>query len=60
MVNVSGLAKSVFVIEAAMPVVTIAVAAATEYGADEQMAAQGAAVTSLASFVVIPILMIFL
>lgn len=57
---VPALARSVFVIEAAMPVVSIAVVAASEYGADEQFAAQGAAVTALASFAVIPILMIFL
>ena len=60
MTEVPDLARSVFVIEAAMPVVTISVVAASEYGADEQMAAQGAAITSLASFVVIPILMVLL
>ena len=58
--RVPDLARSVFVIEAAMPVVTLSVVAASEYGADEQFAAQGAAVTALASFFVIPILMIFL
>lgn len=60
LLDVPALARSVFVIEAAMPVVSIAVVAASEYGADEQFAAQGAAVTALASFLVIPILMIFL
>ena len=60
LLDVPVLARSVFVIEAAMPVVSIAVVAASEYGADEQFAAQSAAVTALASFAVIPILMIFL
>ena len=54
------LARSVYVVQAAMPVVTLTVVASSEYGADEQFAAQGAAITSLASFAVIPVLMIFL
>ncbi len=58
--GVSGLARSVLAVETAMPVVTQTVVAAAEYGADEQLAAQGAALTTLACFVVIPVLMLLL
>lgn len=58
--GVSGLANSVFVIQSAMPTVSQTVIAASEYGADESLAAQGAAVTTIASFAVIPILMVIL
>ena len=43
-----------------MPVVTQTVVAAAEYGADEQLAAQGAAISTLACFVVTPVLMLLL
>ena len=36
------------------------VVAAADYGADEEFAAQGAALSTLASFVVIPVLMLML
>ena len=36
------------------------VVAAAEYGADEQLAAQGAAISTLACFVVTPVLMLLL
>jgi len=58
--GVSGLPKSVFVVEAAMPVVTQTVVASAEYGADEQFAAQGAAISTIACFIVIPLLMLIL
>ena len=58
--GVEGLARSTFIVEASMPVVTQSVVAAAQYGADEQFAAEGAALSTLASFVVIPILMLFL
>lgn len=58
--DVSGFARSVYLVEAAMPVVTQTVVAASEYGADEQFAAQGAAISTLACFVVTPILMMLL
>lgn len=58
--GVAGLARSVYIVEAAMPVVTQTVVASAEYGADEQFAAQGAALSTLACFVVIPVLMILL
>ena len=58
--GVTGLARSVYIVEAAMPVVTQTVVAAAEYGADEQFAAQGAALSTLACFVVTPVLMLLL
>ena len=60
LLGVDGLARSVFVVEAAMPVVTQTVVASAEYGADETLAAQGAALSTLACFVVIPVLMLLL
>lgn len=60
MLGVPELARSVLVIEAAMPVVTLSVVASSEYGADEAFAAQGAAISTLLSFLVIPLLMLFL
>ena len=58
--GVEGLARSVLLVETAMPVVTQTVVAAADYGADEEFAAQGAALSTLASFVVIPVLMLML
>lgn len=60
LLGVEGLARSVLLVETAMPVVTQTVVAAADYGADEQFAAQGAALSTLASFVVIPVLMLLL
>ncbi len=56
--GITGMAKGVFVIQAAMPVVTQTVVASAEYGADEETAAQGCAISTLASFIVIPALML--
>ena len=47
--GVAGLARSVYIVEAAMPVVTQTVVASAEYGADEQFAAQGADRCSVSS-----------
>lgn len=58
--DVTGLARSVLTVEFTMPVVTQTVVASAEYGADAQYAARGAAVTTLASFLVIPVLMLML
>ena len=58
--GVTGLAHDVLIVETAMPVVTQTVVAAAEYGADEQLAAQGAAISTLACFVVTPVLMLLL
>jgi predicted Na+-dependent transporter len=60
LIGVGGLANSVIAVESAMPVVTQSVVASTEYGADEQFAAQGSAISTLACFIVIPILMVLL
>lgn len=60
LLGVDGLVRSVYVVELAMPVVTQTVVAASEYGADEQYAAQGTALTTLACFVVTPVLMLLL
>lgn len=58
--GIGGLARSVYIVELAMPVVTQTVVAAAEYGADEQFAAEGAALSTLACFVVTPALMMVL
>lgn len=58
--GVTGLARSVIVVQSAMPVLTQAVVAASEYGGDERLAAQGVAISTLACFVVIPVLMLLL
>lgn len=60
LMGIEGLARSVFVVEAAMPVLAIASVAAAEYGADERFAAQGTAISTLCCFVVIPVLMLLL
>jgi len=58
--GVKGLARDALVVQTAMPVLTQAVVAAAEYGGDERMAAQGVAVTTIACFAVIPVLMLLL
>lgn len=58
--GIEGLARSTYLVQASMPIVTQTVVAAAQYHADERFAAQGAAVSTLASFVVIPILMMLL
>lgn len=58
--GVDGLARSTFLVEASMPVVTQTVVAASQYGADERFAAEGAALSTFASFVAIPVLMVLL
>ena len=58
--GVTGLGRSVLIVEMAMPVVTQTVVAAADCGADEQFAAQGAALSTLACFIVIPVLMLIL
>ncbi|MBO4914011.1 MAG: AEC family transporter [Oscillospiraceae bacterium] len=56
--GVSGLARSTFLGEGTMPVVTQTVVAAAQYSADERLAAEGAALSTLACFIVIPVLML--
>lgn len=58
--GVSGLARNVYLVEAAMPVVTQTVVAAAAYGGDEELAAQGAAISTLGCFIVTPVLAILL
>jgi len=58
--GVTGLAGSVFVVEASLPVVTQVTVMAGAYGADEQYAATGACISMLCCFVTIPILMVLL
>ncbi len=58
--GIEGLARSTFIVQASMPVVTQTVVAAAQFGADEQFAARGAAVSTILSFVVIPVLMLLL
>lgn len=57
---VTGLGRSVLLVEMAMPTVTQIVVAASAYGADEDFAARGAAISTLACFVVTPVLMLLL
>ena len=58
--GIADLTRKVFVVEAAMPVLILSVVSASEYGADEEFAAQGAAITTIACFAVIPVLMLIL
>lgn len=58
--GVSGLAKDVMVVEHAMPVMTQVIVLSADCGADEDYAAVGTALTTLACFVVIPLLMLVL
>ena len=58
--GVSGLPLSVFVVESALPVVSQVPVLAGAYGADDQYAATGAVLSTLCSFLSIPILMLVL
>ncbi|MBE7002967.1 MAG: AEC family transporter [Ruminococcaceae bacterium] len=60
LLGVHGLARSTLLVEGSMPVVTQTVVAASQYGADEQLAAEGAALSTLASFLAIPLLMLYI
>ena len=60
LLGITGMGRDVQIIQSAMPTVTMAVIAAAEYGADDRFAAEGASVSTLASFIVIPVLMLFL
>ena len=56
LLGIGGLVRSVYVVELAMPVVTQTVVAAAEYGADEQLAAQGAAISTALSYLLVFVL----
>ena len=58
--GVTGLARSVFVVESALPVVSQITVMAGAYGADEKYAATGSCLSIFCSFVTIPILMLIL
>ena len=52
--------SSIIIVEMAMPVITILVVMAKEWDADVQYAAVGVVLSTLACFVVIPVLMLFI
>lgn len=58
--GVTGLIRSVFIVEAALPVMSQIPVMAGAYGADEQYAAMGASLSMLGCFFTIPILMLIL
>ena len=58
--GVTGLAMQVFVVESALPVVSQVPVLSGAFGADEQYAATGACLSTLASFVSIPVLMLLI
>ncbi len=58
--RVTGLAANVFIIEAALPVVSQIPVLAGAYGADERYAAIGACLSMLGVFVTIPVIMMLL
>ena len=58
--GVTGLAMQEFVVESALPVVSQVPVLSGAFGADEQYAATGACLSTLASFISIPILMILI
>lgn len=60
MLGVGELPCSVMTVESAMPCVTQSVVFSSEYGADDKFAAQGAALSTLLCFLVIPVLMLLL
>lgn len=58
--GVEGLARDVFLVESALPVVSQVTVMAGAYGADEEYAATGACLSILGCFVSLPILMLVL
>ena len=58
--GVEGLARSVFLVESALPVVSQVPVMAGAYGADEKYAATGACLSILGCFVTLPLLMLML
>lgn len=58
--GITGLAMQVFLVESALPVVSQVPVLAGAFGADEQYAATGACLSTLASFISIPVLMLLL
>jgi len=60
LMGVEGLARSVFVVMSALPVVTQVTVMAGAFGADEKYAASGFCLSTLGSFITIPVLMLLL
>lgn len=58
--RVEGLARDVFLVESALPVVSQVTVMAGAYGADEKYAATGACLSILGCFITLPILMLIL
>lgn len=58
--GIEGLAMQVFVVESALPVVSQVTVLAGAFGADERYAATGACLSTLGSFITIPVLMLVL
>lgn len=58
--GVTGLARDVFVVESALPVVSQITVMAGAYGADEKYAATGSCLSIFCSFITLPILMLLL
>ena len=58
--GISGLPMNVFIVESALPVVSQVPVLAGAYGADDTYAATGAVLSTLCSFISIPILMIIM
>lgn len=58
--GITGLARSVFIVESALPVVSQITVLAGAYGADETYAATGSCLSMLGCFITIPVLMLML
>lgn len=58
--HVEGLARDVFLVESALPVVSQVTVMAGAYGADEEYAATGACLSILGCFITLPVLMLIL
>lgn len=58
--GIDGLLRSVIVVESAMPAPSQTVVFATEYGADDTLAARGCSISTLLSFIEIPLIMLVL
>ena len=58
--GIDGLCRNVFIVEAALPVVTQITVMAGAYGADEEYAASGSLLSMLGIFVTMPVLMMIL
>ena len=58
--GITGLAYQVFVVESALPVVSQVTVMAGDFGADDKYAATGATLSTLACFITIPVLMVWM